>query len=243
MARMFVRFSRIDRIEHLAIVVLFLVLVLTGLPQRFYDHEFSQSVISMLGGIDHAQLIHRMAGVLLVVATAFHIIYRSVALMRNPNAPSMIINKQDFLNSIINLRYYVGLTQHEARSDRFDYKQKFEYWGLLFGTFIMIGSGLLLYFPVFFTKFLPGQVIAAAKVAHSNEAMLALLVVVIWHMYDCIFSPEVFPLDTSIFTGKISEERMKKEHPLEYERLITQDKSGVHVSSHEILRTYSPPRR
>jgi hypothetical protein len=33
----------------------------------------------------------------------------------------------------------------------------------------------------------------------------------------------VFPFDTSIFTGKISEERMEKEHPLEYERLIEKE--------------------
>jgi hypothetical protein len=77
----------------------------------------------------------------------------------------------------------------------------------------------MLWFPTFIVKYLPGEFIPAAKAAHTNEALLAFLVIVTWHLYNAIFSPEVFPLDTSIFTGKISVKRMKHEHPVEYERM------------------------
>ena len=83
----------------------------------------------------------------------------------------------------------------------------------------MISTGVVLWFPVNVARFLPGEVIPAAKAAHSNEALLAFLVIVTWHIYNSIFSPEVFPLDTGIFTGKISRERMVHEHPLELARI------------------------
>jgi formate dehydrogenase subunit gamma len=80
-------------------------------------------------------------------------------------------------------------------------------------------TGLILWFPAFITRFLPGEVIPAAKVLHTNQAFLMFLIIALWHIYNSIFSPEVFPLDTSIFTGYISRERMIHEHPVELESI------------------------
>jgi formate dehydrogenase subunit gamma len=77
----------------------------------------------------------------------------------------------------------------------------------------------LLFAPALFTQLLPGVFIPAAKVAHSNEGLMAILVVLVWHIYNAHLNPDVFPFDTSIFTGKISRERMEKEHPLELARI------------------------
>jgi cytochrome b subunit of formate dehydrogenase len=105
------------------------------------------------------------------------------------------------------------------RFDRFDYRQKFEYWGLLLGSGIVVGTGLALLFPIQTAIWLPGQIIPAAYLAHSQEGLMAFLVVIVWHIYNAHLSPDVFPFDTSIFTGEISEERMHHEHPLELERM------------------------
>jgi hypothetical protein len=85
---------------------------------------------------------------------------------------------------------------------------------------LMVATGLALWFPIKVTAFLPGIIIPIAKALHSNEALLAFLVIVTWHIYNAIFSPEVLPIDTVIFTGKISRKRMIHEHPIEYERLF-----------------------
>ena len=84
------------------------------------------------------------------------------------------------------------------------------------GALIVIATGLVLYFPLLVARFLPGEIIPACKLAHGNEAVMAFLVVILWHIYNAHLSPDVFPFDTSIFTGKVSRERMEHEHPLEW---------------------------
>ena len=133
--------------------------------------------------------------------------------------PTLVPNRKDFSDAVLTIRYYLGLSDHHAAFDRFDYRQKFEYWGLLLGGVLMVATGLILYFPLLALRLLPGEFVPAAKVAHSNEGLMAFLVVITWHVYNAHLSPDTFPFDTSIFTGKISRERMEHEHPLELARM------------------------
>jgi hypothetical protein len=89
----------------------------------------------------------------------------------------------------------------------------------------VVGTGLVLLFPIQTAALLPGQIIPAAYVAHSQEGLMAFLVVIVWHIYNAHLSPEVFPFDTSIFTGEISVERMHHEHPLELQRVVKDEVS------------------
>jgi hypothetical protein len=91
----------------------------------------------------------------------------------------------------------------------------------------------MLYFPVETTRFLPGEVIPAAMMAHGREGLLAFLVVITWHLFNAHLSPEAFPFDSSIFTGKISTERMEEEHPLEYEQMLAGNEEKPEASPTE----------
>lgn len=218
----FLRISWRRRLEHHAGAILFIVLVATGLAQRFHSAAWADWLILALGGIDATRVVHRVAGLLFALLNVQHILVALHGTVFRGWRPSMVINGKDFQDLIDNLRYYFGLSDRPARCDRYDYRQKFEYWGVVLGGVLMVVTGFMLWFPIRLFQllpFLPGQSIPAAKIAHSNEAMLALLVIVIWHIYNAVLSPEVFPLDTAIFTGRISRERMLHEHPLEYERL------------------------
>ena len=126
----------------------------------------------------------------------------------------------DVRDVVTTLRYNLGFAAKPPQFGRFDYRQKFEYWGLIFGSMVIIITGFILAFPLAFTKILPGQVVAAAVEFHGYEATLAVLTILIWHLYDVILKPSIFPADNSIFTGKISRERIEEEHPLEYAELI-----------------------
>lgn len=213
------RFSRRQRLEHVGVMTLFILLSLTGLPQKFYDSGWAQAIILGLGGIDRVRWIHRLSGVLFALLTAVHMTTAIGLVLLGRSGLSLVPTKQDFLDAITTLRYYLGVSEVQAKFDKFDYKQKFEYWGLVLGAVIVISTGFVLLFPMATARLLPGQVIPAAKLAHGNEGLMAFLVVILWHIYNAHLNPDVFPFDTTIFTGKISVDRLHHEHPLEYDRL------------------------
>ncbi len=224
------RFGLSRIIEHWLNAVVFAILVVTGLAQKFHDYDLSYWIIIKLGGVDSVRLIHRYSGLLFSVLTVVHVILGSLGVLLKKWQASMVINLNDFMDAVHNMKYYFGLTSHPALCGRYDYKQKFEYWGVVVGGMLMIATGLTLWFPVTVASLLPGEIIPAAKALHTNEALLAFLVIVTWHIYNSIFSPEVFPLDTAIFTGFISRERMVHEHPRELAEL--ERKPVEEITSH-----------
>ena len=212
------RFCAARLIEHWTHVGFFVILVITGLSQKFYFLDTAQLVILKLGGIDSVRVLHRYAGVGFLGLLALHVFTAAGGITLRKWQPSMMITRKDFRDAVHNMRYYMGFRDQPALCDRYNYKQKFEYWGILIGAVIMVVSGLSLWFPATVTQLLPGETIPVAKALHTNEALLILLIIAIWHVYNAVFSPEVFPLDTAVFTGLISRERMVREHPLELAR-------------------------
>ena len=144
--------------------------------------------------------------------------------------------RQDALQ---NVRYYLGLDDHPAQCGRYTYKEKCIYWLVLIGGIQMIISGLVLWFPVIATQYLPGMFIPISKMVHTSEAMMIFLLVVTWHIYDSVLSPDVFPLNKSIFTGDMGIKQMKLLHPLEMQE---NQESGAEALSalpgHEIEEHY-----
>lgn len=219
MSGTFVRFSRRQRAEHTLVMALFVILAATGFPQKFAGAAWARACIGWMGGVEIVRFIHRVAGITFTFLVLVHIGTAIALLVTGRARPSMIPGRKDYSDAITTLRYYLGASDRQARFDRFDYRQKFEYWGLVMGGLLMVATGLVLYFPLPVTRFLPGVVIPVAKATHSNEGLMAFLVIITWHIYNAHLNPDVFPFDTTIFTGKISRERMEHEHPLELERL------------------------
>ncbi len=217
------RFSARQCVEHTLVGLLFIVLAATGLAQEFFRARWAEWMIGAMGGIDRVRWVHRRAGIAFSVVVVAHLGSALWKVIFGRAKPSMVPTRKDFRDAVTMMRYYLRLSDKPARFDRFDYRQKFEYWGMVFGSLLIIVTGFMLYFPVFTTRFLPGQVIPAALMAHGREGLLAFLVVITWHLYNAHLSPEAFPFDASIFTGKLSLERMEKEHPLEYARMLAEE--------------------
>ena len=215
-----VRFSVWSRIQHALIILFFTVLLVTGLPQKWPGAYFSVWIIDHTGGVFVARWIHRLAGILFSGLVVAHLTVAITGLLTRRMRPTMMLRRQDFRDAIDNLRYYAGYASTPPKFGRYDYRQKFEYWGLIFGSLIMVATGFILYFPIVVSRILPAELIPAAKVMHSYEALFAFLIVLIWHMAGAHLAPESFPIDTSIFTGKIRKDKLHHEHALEYEELF-----------------------
>jgi formate dehydrogenase subunit gamma len=215
-----VRFSFWSRFQHAAVILLFGVLLVTGMPQKWPYVDASRWVIDHLGGIFATRWIHRVAGICFTGLVAAHLSVAITGVLSRRMKPSMLLRRKDFKDAIDNLKYYAGFAEIPPKFGRFDYRQKFEYWGLVFGSLIMVATGFILYFPIAISRILPAELIPAAKVMHSYEALFAFLIVLIWHMAGAHLSPEAFPIDTSIFTGKIRKDKLRHEHALEYEDLF-----------------------
>jgi cytochrome b subunit of formate dehydrogenase len=219
------RFTKMNIRLHLTIIVTFLLLALTGLPLKFADAGWAQALMTLLGGVESANFIHRIAAIGTFGYALFHLgnifyrlaITRERGLFWGPN--SMVPQPKDIMDVLKSFRYFLYLGDRPA-NDRWNYIEKFDYLAVFWGVMIIGMSGLFLWFPMFFTQFVPGWFINAAYVIHSDEALLATGFIFIFHFFHTHLRPESFPMDIVVFTGKMSLERFKEERPLEYQRIL-----------------------
>jgi cytochrome b subunit of formate dehydrogenase len=216
------RFSVTDRWEHVGSALTFILLVVTGLPQTRPDLPVANSIIALLGGIGTTRLIHRIIGFTFVALMIAHVSRGIFRAIRGHRLPVMVPHRKDFEDIVQSFRHYL-FGAERPRFGKFDFGEKFEYWGLFLGGVVMSTTGIILVFPELVTQFLPGVVVAATRVMHGLEATFAVMVVILWHTWGVALRPEVFPLDTSIFTGRMRVSQLKREHPEEYRRLFPEE--------------------
>jgi len=215
----FIRFSLNIRLQHLTLAVGCLLLIITGLPIKFHESFWAEIYFKLTGGIQVSRFLHRIGATLLVIVAIWHTIYLFTKEGRR-EFKELLPTKKDFFDFFQNIKYFLKLTDERPKFGRYSYIEKFDYWAVYWGMVIMIGSGTLMWFHNFFLGIIPKFILDIAREAHSDEALLATLAIIIWHWYNAHFNPEVFPFNPTIFTGKISKERMMKEHPLEYEKIM-----------------------
>ena len=218
------RLSLNVRLQHGLMAVSVIFLVLTGIPLKFHDHAVAQAIIALFGGPDVSPIVHRVAATGLIIAGVWHLLYIAFTREGRWNFKALLPLPKDAVDAWRQISYYLGRSDERPRFDRFSYVEKFDYWAVYWGMVIMIGSGTMLWFTELFLRFVPKWVTDIAKEAHSDEALLATLAIVVWHFYNVHLNPHKFPLNRTFLTGKISAREMAEEHPLEYERLMAERK-------------------
>ncbi len=213
--KMYPRFRLMARIEHIILLLSFTILSITGLPQKYAASPFAQDMIALMGGITQVRIIHRYAAFLLVLGSVYHLFTSAYRWYVKGERMRILPEVQDARDVWHTLRHNFGLTSHAPKMPKFNFGEKVEYWAVVWGTAVMVITGFILWNPIAVTAVLPGESIPAAKTAHGAEALLAVLSILIWHLYNVLIKHRNF----SMFTGDLPHNQMEEEHALELERL------------------------
>jgi len=229
--REFVRFTRLQRALHASMIISFISLATTGMTLKFSYTRWAAIVSRFFGGFQTAGYIHRTAAVLMFGVFTTHI-YSLIQLKKQEKKTwlqlifgpdSMMLNRTDLDQFIATMKWFLGMGPR-PQYGRWTYWEKFDYFAVFWGIAVIGSTGLTLWFPVFFTRILPGPFINVATIIHSDEALLATGFIFTVHFFNTHLRPEKFPMDTTVFTGHMPLTELKRDKPLEYEALVASGK-------------------
>ena len=220
------RFSKSQRVTHIFVIISFLSLAFTGMILKFSHMKWAFVLSKIIGGVHVAGTIHRMAAIITFGYFIFHVVSIIREKIKNKisfkqlifGAKSLMFNKRDIKDFINTVKWFVGAGPR-PQYGRWTYWEKFDYMAVFWGVAVIGFSGLILWLPEFFTKFLPGWTINVAQIIHSDEALLAVVFIFTIHFFNTHLRPEAFPMDTVIFTGHVTLEEYKEDRPREIEEL------------------------
>ena len=252
----FTRFLPFERFLHFLVVTSFLLLVITGMPLKFYYTNWAKTLFEIIGGAETARALHRFGALVTFTYFGLHVAsligrsWRGRAQIRDPQTgrpslkrlwhvlfgpDSMLPTLQDWRDFVAHNKWFFGRGP-KPQFDRWTYWEKFDYFAVFWGVAIIGASGLIMWFPTVFTRFLPGWIINIALIIHSDEALLAAGFIFSIHFFNTHFRIEKFPMDTVIFSGRVSENEMLHERRRWFDRLKAEGRLDEYRVRDEWLR-------
>lgn len=227
------RFTVHQRAQHWILVICFTTLVLTGFPIKFADRMWARWLVDLLGGLTVCRFLHRYVGLALLLGLVYHLVYVALFVRRESKVTGkgwirvfldlpMVMNLRDARQLGHLLMHLLFLRKTRPDADRFSAEEKFEYFGVFWGTVLLGITGLLMWFNNWTTEHLTGRVLTIAMLVHTFEAFLALLHVGIIHIIGVVFSPPVFPVSPAMFTGDTPADEYAEAHAGMLERMARQ---------------------
>jgi cytochrome b subunit of formate dehydrogenase len=234
--RQFLRFTRLNRILHIVMIVSFMSLALTGMTLKFSYTAWAAILSHLLGGFESAGYIHRFAAVMMFGIFVAHIVdvvrtkrnerrsWRSVIF----GPDSMMFNRRDLRDFLGSVKWFFNKGPR-PKFGRWTYWEKFDYFAVFWGIAVIGSTGLMLWFPQFFTLVMPGWFLNVATIIHSDEALLAVGFIFTVHFFNTHLRPEKFPMDIVVFTGRMDVEEFERDKPAEYEALVASGTLEEHL--------------
>jgi cytochrome b subunit of formate dehydrogenase len=232
----FERFSRLNRVLHITMIVSFISLAATGMSLKFSYTGWASILSRLLGGFETAGYIHRASAVLMVAVFTAHIVDLLRRKRREQTAwkdllfgsNTMLPTRKDLADFTGSVKWFLGRGER-PRYGRWTYWEKFDYMAVFWGIAVIGSTGLTLWFPGFFTRFLPGAFLNVATIIHSDEALLATGFIFTIHFFNTHLRPEKFPMDIVVFTGRMTVEELMHDKPEEYEALVQSGELEKHL--------------
>jgi thiosulfate reductase cytochrome b subunit len=211
-----------------------MTLVLTGTTVLFAHTAWAKVVAAIFGGPKVAAVVHRTAAAVMLGIFFVHLVALAVRIVPRLGSfrwfgpISLVPNWQDLKDIVSMFRWFFGRIPRPV-FDRWTYWEKFDYWAVFWGMAIIGGSGMMLAFPAITASFLPGWMFNVATIVHGEEAILAAVFLFTVHFFNNHFRPDKFPLDIVMFTGAVPLDEFKREHALEYKRLVESGELAKHL--------------
>jgi formate dehydrogenase subunit gamma len=214
------RFDVHQRIQHYALLVSFILLAITGVLRGFPDWPTFSWFTRVLGGSEALRLVHDIAAFAMIIDGIYHLLYIAHGILVKKKYPTAMLPSLKDLKDVIHTTLWIfGIRKHEPVYDRFQYGQKIDYWAIFWGMPVMVITGILMMFPRYFSELFGGQWIAVAATAHRDEAVLAISFIFIVHMYYGHLASAAFPVNTTMFTGKMLKSKYREWFGKEYAQL------------------------
>jgi cytochrome b subunit of formate dehydrogenase len=183
-------------------------------------------------------IIHRIAGVILIAAGVYHVVYVVITREGRKLLRDLVPVPKDAVDVVGTMGHSLGLIRKKPQYARFNYAEKAEYWALVWGTALMAGTGIMLWAKVLFGNLLDRWWLDAATAVHFYEAILATLAIIVWHLYQVLFDPDVYPMNWAWWDGRMSVKHYREEHGLDTETL-----SAAEAESGKSTPEIEPPQQ
>lgn len=248
----FLRMNRVERLQHILLIVSFTLLVVTGLPLMFYEMRLFKAVFSYGRVFYYRGVIHRAAALLLIADIVWHFGYTILTRRGRGNFRELLPRGKDAVDALALFGYNVGLSawlyrkgilrrffdrhpfwkfEQPPEYGRYNFIEKLEYLAVAWGSLIMIFSGFFMWKVELSLSLFPLWLHDIFAIVHGYEAMLAFLAIIIWHMYNVHLNPEVFPMSRIWLDGKITGHQLKTLHALEYRKILAEREKALEAAS------------
>lgn len=195
------RMTPILRAQHILLIVTFVILAYTGFVHKYPDTWWSWPFRVIENGSYHRGLWHRIAGWAFTGVFGVHLVLLFGTARGRAYLDFMAMKFHDARDVMHMTMLNLGLTKKPLPHRRFNYIEKAEYWALVWGSFVMIITGIMLIYSEAVLATLSKVWLDLAQAVHLYEAILATLAIVVWHFYWVIFDPNEYPFNTAWLIG------------------------------------------
>jgi cytochrome b subunit of formate dehydrogenase len=225
----YLRMTLNERAQHLNLAINFTILVITGFALSFPKAFWVSPITDVPSGMTMRGFLHRLCGVATVFLGGYHILYCAFTKRGRGLIKDMIPGLKDAIDLWETLKnnLFINRPAKTLKMPRFNFREKLEYLGLIWGTLVMTVTGCILWFEVEWLKYFPKWTFDVARTIHFYEAILATLTIIVWHFYSVIFNPDIYPMSWAWITGDLTEHEMEEEHGLELERIKAEEKGKL----------------
>ena len=218
-----------ERAQHINLAINFTILVITGFALSYSTAFWVSPITDLPLGMTFRGFLHRLCGVATVTLGGYHLLYLAFTARGRGIAKDMIPGLQDAKDLLETLKnnFFINRPAKELKMPRFNFREKLEYLGLIWGTIVMTVTGFILWFKTEWLQFFPMWSWDVARAIHFYEAILATLTIIVWHFYSVVFNPDVYPMSWAWITGDLTEHEMKEEHGMELEKIKAREKGEL----------------